>query len=79
MLSPAFAQLLKLGKAVGGQLDFPAVALAKLDALDFDVTGADDLLDQIDQPRDMRVLRLAAWLCRALSCAARSTMRLCSG
>ena len=32
-MPPTLAQQLKLGKAVGGQLDFPAVTLAKLDAL----------------------------------------------
>ncbi|MCY1357644.1 hypothetical protein D9M69_441470 [compost metagenome] len=57
MLSSALPQLLQLGKVAGGQLDFPAFACSKLDALDLDRAGANHLLNQPDQPGNAGVLR----------------------
>ena len=49
LLSPAFPQLLQLGKAAGGQLDFPAFACSKLDALDLDRQRARKLSAELDE------------------------------
>ncbi|MNN74993.1 hypothetical protein D3C81_1912560 [compost metagenome] len=57
LLPSTFAQQFQFGKAVGAQLDSPAIALSKLNAPDLDIAGSDHLLDQIDQSRNAAALR----------------------
>ncbi|MOA60168.1 hypothetical protein D3C78_1849810 [compost metagenome] len=51
--------MLKFDEAVGRQLDLPTLAFTKIDALHLDAAGANDLLGQTRQTRDLGVLTLS--------------------